>query len=182
MSKVSPIKNSPIAKYIVENKLKAYKNPKNGIVELKNAKNKVLGTITKGEAPLGQYRYVNIDLFKPDDGKLFMTKRVEIEKTYRYFLKEHKFMPVRIELENQLFDFEKNKLSTDKLTKGLASDLYIDVIKDSNELKQERKKLGSGIPNDFPMYEINKPFKYEFKAHLYYRDVPIDKSKSILKE
>ena len=176
------MKLSPIARFLVENKAKAYKTLEKNVVEFKNTENQLLGRLTKGEAPLGQYRYINIDLYEPKSQKLFMRKRTEIEKTYKYFLKEHKFMPVKIEIEHQLFDFKHNKVSKDKLTKGLASNLYIDKLKESDELKAERKVLGDGIPDDFPMYEINKPFKYEFKAHLYYRNVPIDQTKPIIKE
>ncbi len=180
MPSVSPIKLSPIAKYIVENKAKAYK--KNGYVELRNAENKLIGRLTKGEAPLGQYRYVNIDLYRANNENLFMSRRTEIETTYRYFLKEHKFMPVKIEIENTVCDFENNTKKRDVLTKGLASNIYIDKLKESEELKTERQKLGKNIPDNFPMYEINKPFKYEFKSHLYYKDIPIDSTKPIIKE
>ena len=181
MPSVSPIKNSPIAKYLTENKVKAHKTL-DGSVEFRNAKNQLLGRLTKGEAPLGQYRYINIDLYEPKSKKLFMGKRTVIENTYRYFLKEHKFMPVKIELENTLYDFKHNTKKTDKLTRGLASDLYIDRLKESGELKAERQKLGNNVPDDLPMYEINKPIKYEFKAHLYYPELPIDSSKSIIKD
>ena len=179
--KVTSIKNSPIAKYLVENKAKAYKLL-DGYVEFRNAENKILGVLKKGEAPLGQYKYVNIDLYKPDSGKLFMGKRTVIETTSRYFLKEHKFMPVKIEIENTLLDFEHNTQNRDTLTRDLSSNLYIDKLKESDELKAERQKLGTGIPEDFPMYKINKPFKYEFKAHLYYQERPIDKTKTIKKD
>ena len=179
MPSVSPIKLSPIAKYLVENRAQAYK--KNGYVEFRNTENKLIGRLTKGEAPLGQYRYINIDLYRAEGEKLFLSKRTEIETTSRYFLKEHKFMPVKIEIENTICDFEHNTINRDLLTRGLASDRYIDTLKESEELKAERKKLGKGIPDDFPMYEINKPFKYEFKSHLYYPTKPID-SKPIIKE
>lgn len=180
MPTVSPIKHSQIAKYLVENKTKAYK--RNGYVELRNAENKLIGRLTKGEAPLGQYRYVNIDLYRADNEKLFMSRRTVIEKTYRYFLKEHKFLPVKIELEHTICDFEHNTKNKDVLTKGLASDRYIEQLKESEELKAERQKLGKEIPDDFPMYEINKPFKYEFKSHLYYQTMPIDSAKPMIKE
>ena len=173
------MKISPIARYLAENKVKAYKTSEKGVVEFRNAENKLFGRLIKGEAELGQYRFISIDIFKPNDGKLFMTKRTEIEKTYKYFFKEHRFMPVKIEIENKLFDFEHNKVSKDILTKGLASNLYIEKLKESDELKAERKKLGKGIPDDFPMYEINKPFKYEFKAHLYYPKREIDQTKQL---
>jgi len=176
------MKISPIAEYLIENKAKAYKNIENGCVEFKNAKKQLLGRLTKGEAPLGQYRYINIDLYEPENEKLFMGKRTVIEKTYRYFLKEHKSMPVKIEIENTLYDFEHNTKKTDKLTRGLASDLYIDRLKESEELKAERQKLGTNVPDDFPMYEINKPFRYEFKAHLYNPARPIDSTKPRIKE
>ena len=136
----------------------------------------------KGEAPLGQYRYINIDLYRPDSEKLFMSRRTEIETTSKYFLKEHKFLPIKIEIENTICDFEHNTKQRDILTKGLASNLYIDKIKESEELKAERQKLGKNLPDDFPMYEINKPFKYEFKAHLYYPELPIDSTKPMIKE
>ena len=182
MPSVSPIKNSPIAKYLIENKAKAYKNTENGCIEFKNTKKQLLGRLTKGEAPLGQYRYINIDLYEPKNEKLFMGKRTVIENIYRYFLKEHKFMPVKIEIENTLYDFKHNTKKTDKLTRGLASDLYIDRLKESEELKAERQKLGENVPDDFPMYEINKPFRYEFKAHLYHQAMPIDYKKTMIKE
>ena len=175
------MKVSPIAKFLVENKVKAHKSL-DGCVELKNAKNQLLGRMTKGEAQLGQYRYINIDLYEPESQELFMGKRTVIENTYRYFLKEHKFMPVKIEIENTILDFKHNTKKKDILTKGLHSDLYIDKLKESDELKVERQKLGKNVPDDFPMYEINKPFKYEFKAHLYYPTRPIDPSKPIIKE
>ena len=180
MPSVSPIKLSPIAKYIVKNKAEAYK--KDGFVELRNAENKLIGRLTKGEAPLGQYRYVNIDLYRADNEMLFISRRTVIEKTYKYFLNEHKFMPVKIEIENTLCNFEHNTKNKDVLTKGLASDRYIEQLKESEELKTERQKLGKGIPDNFPMYKINKPFKYEFKAHLYYKEIPIDSAKPIIKE
>ena len=181
MPSVSPITNSPVAKYLTENKVKAHKTL-DGYVEFRNAANQLLGRLNKGEAPLGQYRYINIDLYEPESGKLFMAKRTVIEKTFRYFLKEHKFMPIKIELENTLLDFKHNTQNKDTLTKGLRSDLYIDKLKESDELKAERKVLGNGIPDDYPMYEINKPFRYEFKAHLYYPERPIDPSKPIIKD
>ena len=180
MPSVSPIKLSPIAKYLVENKAKAYKN--NGFVEFRNPENKLLGRLTKGEAPLGQYRYINIDLYRTDNKKLFLSGRKVIEKTTRYFLKEHKFMPVKIEIENTLCDFEHNIKNRDVLTKGLYSDRYIEQLKESEELKAERQKLGQGIPDDYPIYKINKPFKYEFKSHMYYPAIPIDSSKPMIKE
>ena len=171
------MKVSPIARYLVENKVKAFKTSEKGVVEFRNAENKLFGRLIKGEAELGQYRFVSVDLFKPDDGKLFMTKRTEIEKTYRYFLNEHRFMPVRIEIENKLFDFEHNTLEKHKLIKGLKSDLYIEKLQESDELKQERKKLGECIPDDYPMYKINKSFKYEFKASMYKPKRKIDPNK-----
>lgn len=173
-------KISPIAKYLVENKAHAHK--KNGYVEFRDAKNKLIGRLTKGEAPLGQYRYVNIDLYRVDNEKLFLSKRTEIETTSRYFLKEHKFMPVKIEIENIICDFEHNTKKRDSLTRGLASDLYIEKLKESEELKAERQKLGNNLPDDFPMYKINKPFKYDFKSHLYYPTTPIDIKKQMIKE
>ena len=175
------MKVSPIAKYLVENKVKAHK-ALDGSVEFRNAKNQLLGRLTKGEAPLGQYRYINIDLYEPENKKLFMGKRTVIENTYRYFLKEHKFMPVKIEIENTLLNFEHNTKKRDTLTRGLASNLYIDKLKESEELKAERQKLGNNIPDDFPMFKINKPFKYEFKSHLYYPTIPIDSTKPMIKE
>ena len=179
MPSVSPIKHSPIAKYLVENKVKAYKTSQ-GIVEFRNAQKELLGILTKGEAPIGQYRYINVNLFKY--AKLFMSQHIQIAKTQKYFLKEHRFMPVKIEIEKTIKDYEHNSLVKDTLTKGLKSDLYINELKESEELVAERKKLGEGIPSDFPIYEINKPFRYEFKAHLYYPERPIHSDKPIIKE
>ena len=175
------MKISPIAKYLTENKAKAYKNI-NGTVEFRNTENKLLGRVSKGEAPLGQYRYINVDLYRTDTGKLYLSRRTEIETTTKYFLKEHKFMPVRIEIENTLYNFERNSRKRDTITRGLASDLYITQLKESKELKAERQKIGSNIPDDFPIYKINKPFRYDFKAHLYYPELPIDSSKPMIKE
>ena len=174
-------KINPIANYLLENKAKSYHVGKN-IVELKNPENKLIGRIYKGKGEFDQYSYVNIDLFDKDSGEMFMAAKTIIERTYRYFLKEHKFMPVKIEIEKQLFDFKRNTLKKENITKGLKSNLYIEQLKESDELKQERNKLGEGIPDDFPMYKINKPFKYEFKAHLYYPKRAIDQTKSIVKE
>lgn len=179
MPSVSPIKHSPIAKYLVENNVKAYKTSQ-GIVEFRNSKKELIGMLTKGEAPIGQYRYIHIDLLK--NNRVFMSQHTEIEKTQKYFLKEHRFMPVKIEIEKTIKDYEHNTLNRDTLTKGLKSDLYIDELKESDALKAERKKLGKNIPEDFPIYKINKPFKYEFKAHFYHREIPIDFSKPIIKE
>lgn len=183
MPRVSSIKTSPIAKYLTENKVKAHKNPnKNGIVEFRNADNKILGILSKGEAALNNYRYINIDLFKPDEKVPFLSQNIIIEKTQKYFLQQHSFMPTKIEIEKVIKDFEHNILKKETITRGLASHLYIDKIKESEVLKAERQKIGVNTPEDFPIYEINKPFKYEFKAHLYYPVRAIDSSKPVIKE
>lgn len=166
------LKISPIAKYLTENKVKAYRNfKKDGYVELKNADNKVIGVINKGRNALNNYSYISIDLYKPNEETPFISQYTVIENSYRYFLEQHKFMPVKIEIEKELKDFEKKTSKKESITRGLASNLYIDKLKDSEQVFAERKKMG--FPNNYPIYEINKPFKYEFKAHLYYPAKPI---------
>ena len=182
MPSVSPIKHSPVAKYLIENKAKAYKNPSEFCdVEFRNAENQVLGLLRKGENTLHGYKYINIDLYKPDEQIPFLSQNIIIEKLVKYFLPQRRFMPVKIEIEKTINDFEHNTIQKDTVTRGLASDRYIEKLKDSEELQAERKKLGDNVPDDYPVYKINKPFRYEFKAHLYYPQYSINKTKPTIK-
>lgn len=174
------MKLSPIAKYLTENHAKAYRNKKSGHVYFMNAENELIGRLYKGKNKIQQYSYISIDLFKSDK-KPFLSQYTVIEKTERYFLEQHKFMPVKIEIEKTLKDCEHNIIKKETKTSGLVSDRYIEQIKESEELKAERKKLGANVPDNYPVYKINKPFKYEFKAHLYYPAKPIDPQKPMVK-
>lgn len=182
MPSVSPIKQSPIARYLVENKVKAYRHPVTGFVEYRNSENELLGRLYKGQSQLQNYSFVSVDIFKPGERVPFMSQYTTIEKTFKYFLGQHRFMPVRIEIEKILRDHKRNTSRTEEITRGLKSDLCIEELEESQLVKHERQKLGYGIPDDFPIYIINKPFKYDLKAHLYYPQRPIDHEKPMIKD
>ena len=171
MPSVSPIKNSPIAKYLVKNEVPNF-------VEFRNKNNQVVGTLRRGNTPLNRLSFISIDLFKPNETTPFFSQNTFIKKTLRYFYEQHKFLPVKIEIQKYLRDFQLNRLKGDILTRGLASNLYIEQIKESDAIIKERTK--AKLPKDCPIYTINKPFKYEFKAHLYHLDKPIDNTRPML--
>ncbi len=179
MPSVSKIYKSPIAKYLILNNAKTIRNKyKYNYVQFVNSEGKLIGEL-KREHDI-DFSKIDISLFKPGEEEPFLHKMTIINKTVRYFLEKHRFMPVKIELKHSVYDYEHNIKQGDVLTKGLASNLYIDKIEESNELVNERNL--QNLPEDFPIYKINKPFKYDFKAHLYNQDKPIDSSKPMIKE
>jgi len=182
MPSVSPIKQSPVARYLVENKAKAHRDPHTGFVEYKNSKNELLGRLYKGQSPLQNYSFISVDIFKPGERIPFLSQYTTIVKTFKYFLGQHKFMPVKIEIEKILRNYKSNTCRTEEITRGLKSDVCIEELEESPLVKHERQKLGEGVPDDFPIYIINKPFRYEFKAHLYYPQRPIDREKPMIKD
>ena len=171
-------KISPVAKYLAKNNVKAHK-PLNApnTVEFINSDGKILGTLKKEQD--SDLTRIKIDLYKENEDKPFLQQLTVVQKLQRYFLDKHRFIPVRIQINKYINDYERNIYKQDELTRGLASDLYTEQIKECDELVQERKI--AGLPKNYPIYKINKPFKYEFKAHLHTPERPIDKTKPIIK-
>ena len=179
MLSVSPIKNSPIAKYLKENNVKPWKNRRQNTIEFINKDCQSLGILKKKNNMFDDTQ-IDIDLYKPKEDTPFLRQRTFITKIQRYFLDEHKFMPVNITTTKILNDFEHNIHKEDTLTRGLASNLYIEKLPESEDLVSER--VHSGLPVGYPIFKINKPFKYEFKSHLYAPQKPIDSTKPMIKE
>lgn len=173
------MKISPIAKYLTENKVKSHIPSYNrNVIEFINKEGQILGTIKKDyDISLTQ---IDIELYKAKEDTPFLKQRTFIKKNQRYFLNEHKFMPVNIEIIKIFNDYEHNIHKEDTLTRGLASNLYIEQLKESEDLATER--MYSGLPIGYPIFKINKPFKYEFKAHLYSPAKPIDKTKPMQRD
>ena len=173
------VKISPIAKYLTENKVKSWKNRRQNTIEFINKDGQILG-ILKKKNNMFDNTQIDIDLYKPKEDTPFLRQRTFIKKVQRYFLDEHKFIPVNITTTKIINDYEHNIHKEDTLTRGLASNLWIEQLKESENLVLERERFG--LPKGYPIFKINKPFKYEFKAHLYAPTKPIDSTKPMIKE
>lgn len=171
-------KISPVAKYLAKNNVKAYKpHYAPNTVEFVNTDGKILGRLKKEKD--NDLTRIKIDLYKENEDKPFLQQLTIVQKLQRYFLDKHRFIPVRIQINKYINDSEHNIHKQDELTRGLSSDLYIDQIKECDELVKERQI--AGLPENYPIFKINKPFKYEFKAHLHTPERPIDKTKPMIK-
>ena len=168
------MKISPIAKYLTENKVKVRQSRyKKNIIEFINQQGQILGTLKREHNIYSSE--IDINLYKAQEDIPFLKQKIVIEKMQRYFLEKHCFMPVQIKISKFTNDYEHNIRKQDELTRGLASNLYIEQEKESDNLISERQY--ANLPADFPIFRINKPFKYDFKAHIYTPDKPIDTTK-----
>ena len=158
------MKTSQIANYLVSNSVKAIKDSNTkGLVIFYNSDGKYVGHLKHNKTP--EQSTINIKLYKPGHDHPFIKQLITINRTLRYFLKEKRYMPVKIEVNKKLTDYDKKIIKEDSLGRGLAQNRYIEQIPETDEiLKSER--IHSEIPNE-PVFKINKPFKYESKYYLH---------------
>lgn len=156
---------SPIAQHLRNNGvISCCPVNKPNMVHFINSEGRIVGQLKKEQDI--DFSRIDVDIFNPNEKNPFMRMTTVIAKKVRYFLNEHRFMPVNITTTKILLDYRQNFYKKDEYGKGLRQNLYIEKLKESEELIKERKK--QNLPDDFAIYQINKNFGYEPKFMFHY--------------